>query len=357
MLSPTFLISNSPCKIVGRGAIDHHMVIICMMHMCALLADRWVIPMANWIDRRHFMRSTAMCGAAVLTRRMTSQSPPDPVSIARANGASAKIAVQSLRGGISILAGSGGNVAVLCTPAAKVLVDSGLATSRAQMKAAIDALGAAPLGQLINTHWHFDHTDGNEWMHGAGAVITAHENTKQRLATTQRIEFFGATFPPSPALALPTSVFSQERRLTVGNQRLLLQHYDPAHTDSDISVRFEDANILHCGDTFFNGIYPFIDYSSGGSIDGMIKAAEANLRTADSESILIPGHGPTGNKADLQRFRDMLVGVRAEVARQKLQGKTIAEVLSSEPTKKYDDRFKGVFIPSAAFVQLVFQGV
>jgi glyoxylase-like metal-dependent hydrolase (beta-lactamase superfamily II) len=206
---------------------------------------------------------------------------------------------------------------------------------------------------LINTHWHFDHTDGNEWMHAAGATSWAHENTRYRMTSMQNIVAYNAIIPPAPIGALPTILFNSYRTLSDSISTLKLTHYDPAHTDTDISVLFTEANILHCGDTFWNGRYPFIDYSSGGNINGMIKATEKNLATAADDTIIIPGHGPIGNKAQLIEFRDMLVGVRDNVAKLKKEGKSLDETIAAKPTAAYDAKWgKG-----DAFVGYVYPGV
>ena len=186
------------------------------------------------------------------------------------------------------------------------MVDAGIAVSRPQMEAALAGIGPEPVTHLINTHWHFDHANGNEWLYELGPAILAHENTRKHLAVTQRVEDWDFDFAPLPAGALPTDVFATERTLTLNGRQLRLKYYGPAHTDSDISVHFVEPDILHAGDTFWNGIYPFIDYSTGGSIDGSIRAADANLAATTNETIVIPGHGqPVGNRAQLQEFRDM----------------------------------------------------
>jgi glyoxylase-like metal-dependent hydrolase (beta-lactamase superfamily II) len=210
---------------------------------------------------------------------------------------------------------------------------------------------------LINTHWHFDHTDGNEWLHSIGAEITAHENTRKHLAETTRVEDWDFTFPPAPAGALPTKVFTKDETLHLNGATLALKCYKPAHTDSDISVDFTDADILHCADTFWNGYYPFIDYSTGGSINGMIRAAEANVARATEKTIVIPGHGPIGNKSQLIEFRDMLVAVRDKVSALKKQGRALQEAIEAKPTAYYDAKWGGFVINGDFFTKLVYEGV
>ena len=275
----------------------------------------------------------------------------------RAAAASAKIQVVPLRGNVSALLGSGGNIAVLTGPDGKIVVDSGYSSSQPQIAAALAGLGAQPLKTLINTHWHFDHTDGNAWMHSAGATILAHSKTLDRLSTVQTIAAFNATFPPAPRAAWPTEIFDQDKTLKVNGETLALLHYAPAHTDTDLWVHFTSSDVLHVGDTWFNGYYPFIDYSTGGSIDGMIAATEKNLAHVGKDTRIVPGHGPIGDKAALIEFRDMLAGVRDKVAALKRQGRTLAEVEAAKPTAAYDERWGGKAKAPGAFVGLVYQGV
>ena len=246
----------------------------------------------------------------------------NPVIIIRDAASTAKIKVTKLRGNVSVLEGSGGNIVVLTGRDGKVLVDAGITGSRPRITEALASLSDDPIKHLINTHWHFDHTDGNEWLHSIGAEITAHENTRKHLATTTRVEDWNFTFPAAPAGALPTKLFNSEQTLHLNGATLALKYYPPAHTDSDISVHFTDADIIDVADTFWNGHYPFIDYSTGGSLDGMIRAAEANVARATDKTIVIPGHGPIGNKSQLIEFRDMLVSVREKVSALKKEGKS-----------------------------------
>ena len=313
------------------------------------------------VTRRAFLGSTAVvtAGAFVSPRFLFAQQAELPAVVVqgRASGATAKITTQKLRGNVSALMGSGGNIAVLTGPQGKLLVDSGYATSQPQITEALAALSADHVTHLINTHWHFDHTDGNEWMHTAGATILAHNKTKERLSTPQTIAAFHATFPPSPAGAIPTQTFAETHTLKLNGETLNLAHYLPAHTDTDISVHFKDADVLHAGDTWFNGFYPFIDYSTGGNIDGMITAADRTLKMSSATTIIIPGHGPIGNKAQLSEYRDMLAAVRESVAGLKKQGKTLEEVIGAKPSAAYDAKWGGGFMKPESFLGLVYQGV
>jgi glyoxylase-like metal-dependent hydrolase (beta-lactamase superfamily II) len=309
-------------------------------------------------SRRRFLAATSLTTAAIcLAPHRLFAEEQSPVITIRNEAKTAKITVQKLRNNISVLIGSGGNIAVLTGPDGKVLVDAGITASRPRITEALASLGAEPITNLINTHWHFDHTDGNEWLHSEGAKITAHENTRKHLSTTTRVVDWNFTFPPAPKGALPTKVFKSDLKLNFNANPIMLKYYPPAHTDSDIYVEFPDADVIHVGDTLWNGHYPFIDYSTGGSIDGTIRAAEANVAKVSDKTIVIPGHGPVGNKAALIEFRDMLVAIHDKVATLKKQGKTLEEVVAAAPTAPYDTKWGTFVIKSKTFTQLVYQGV
>ena len=310
------------------------------------------------ISRRHFLASTAMATAAVwLMPRRIFADGESPVIVIRNAAATAKINVTKLRGNVSVLEGSGGNIAVLTGRDGKLLVDAGITASRPRINEALTGISSDPVKHLINTHWHFDHTDGNEWLHSVGAEITSHENTRKHLSVTTRVEGWNFTFPPAPKGALPTKVFEKDLKLHLNGTTLALDHYPPAHTDSDIFIEFTGVDIIHVADTFWNGYFPFIDYSTGGSIDGMIRAAEANIARVSDKTIVIPGHGPIGNKSQLIEFRDMLVSVREKVSALKKGGRSLDEVLAAKPTGDYDAKWGGFVIDGKNFTGLVYQGV
>jgi glyoxylase-like metal-dependent hydrolase (beta-lactamase superfamily II) len=308
------------------------------------------------LSRRRFLAtaSAAATASCLFPRSLRAQQPQDFLTKARAANANNKITATPLRRNVTFLGGAGGNIAVLTAKAGKLLVDSGYASCQPQLTSALAAINADPIRVLINTHWHFDHTDGNDWMHSAGAPIWAHENTRYRMSCTQNIVAYNAIIPPAPTGALPTILFNSYRDLSDGTNTLKLTHYDPAHTDTDLSVHFAEADILHCGDTFWNGLYPFIDYSSGGNINGMIGATEQNLATAGADTIVIPGHGAIGNKAQLTEFHDMLVGARDNIAKLKKEGKSLDETIAAKPTAAYDEKWGK---KPAAFIGYVYQGV
>ena len=271
--------------------------------------------------------------------------------------ATTKVTVQALRRNISVLLAVGGNIAVLTGPDGKLLVDAEIVTARPHVSAALASINGDPVKQLINTHWHFDHTGGNEWLHEAGASILAQENTRKHLSEVTRVEGWHHTFPAAPAGAIPSVVFKDDYTLHANGTNLILKHYLPAHTDSDISVHFEEADVIHAGDTFWNGEYPFIDYSTGGSIDGMIRATEVNLAKVTDKMIVIPGHGAVGDKSQLAFYRDLLADTREKVAALKKQGKSLDEIVAAKPTSATDAGWGDGFRSPKDFIGDVFLGV
>lgn len=320
-------------------------------------------PTSHSLSRRGFclccVGSTAFAATAGwLTPRHAYAEARGLVSLIKDSAATSPITTYKLRNNISVLEGSGGNIAALTGPDGKVLVDAGIGVSQPRLSKALAELGAEPISHLINTHWHFDHADGNEWLHSAGAKIIAHENTRKHLSGIQRVEDWDYNFLPSPAGAIPSEVFSGEHGLKLNGASIMLKYYGPAHTDGDISVLFSEANILHVGDTYWNGIYPFIDYSTGGSINGKIKACETSLAMASADTIIIPGHGkPVSNKAELQEFRDMLVVIRDNVAKLKREGRSPDEAVAAKPTAAFDAKWGQFVIDPGFFTRLVYEGV
>jgi glyoxylase-like metal-dependent hydrolase (beta-lactamase superfamily II) len=309
-------------------------------------------------SRRGFINSASILTAGILLapKSMFAQAQSPVITIKKA-AATAKINVTTLRGNVSVLEGSGGNIVVLNGKQGKLLVDAGIGVSKPNLSAALNGISAGPLKYLINTHWHFDHTDGNEWLHEAGATIIAHEKTQKHLSESVRVDDWNYTFSPSPKAALPTIVFNTDYKLHFNDEMLIMKHYAPAHTDGDISVFFSNADILHTGDTWWNGYYPFIDHNTGGSIDGMIHAAQLNIAQTTNKTIVVPGHGPVGNKQQLTEYRDMLVDVRGKIAGLKKQGRSIDEIISAKPTAAYDAKFGGFVIDGTFFTRLVHKDV
>ena len=234
----------------------------------------------------------------------------------------------------------------------KFVVDTFLAPAWPRLKESLSSLGDAPLKLVIDTHWHFDHTDNNAPLHAAGATILAHANTKKRMSEAHDLPVLGLHFPPSPADALPQQTFASSHKLQGNGESLLLQHFAPAHTDTDIYIRFEKANVIHMGDTFFNGFYPFIDSGTGGKIAGMIAAADTVLPLADNNTkIRATGRSATRR---ISLNSAMLVTSRDRVQKLKSAGKSAQEAVASKPCADLDAAWSHGLLNSDAFVQVVY---
>jgi glyoxylase-like metal-dependent hydrolase (beta-lactamase superfamily II) len=312
------------------------------------------------ISRRKFIGSAGVLAAGLCLapkKLFAFNQDTSPVVAILSASKTAKVSVTPLRKNISLLEGSGGNIAVLDGPQGKLLVDGGIGFSKAHVLEALNSISAKPVKYLINTHWHFDHTYGNEWLHGEGATIMAQDVTKKHLESTIKVDDWSYTFQPLPKAALPTVIYKSEHKVDFNGETVHIKTYKPAHTDADSFVHFTGADILHVADTFWNGYFPFIDYSTGGNIDGMIAAAGQNIARAGKDTIVIPGHGPIGNKSHLVEFHEMLVTVREKVAKLKHSGKSLNEIIAARPTEKYDAKYGGFVISGKLFTTLVYKGV
>jgi cyclase len=255
---------------------------------------------------------------------------------------------------IYMLEGEGGNIGVSAGEDGVVLIDDQYAPLTPKILAAVKAISDKPIRFVINTHWHADHTGGNENLGKGGALIIAHENVRKRLSAEGFIEFLGMKTQPEAKVALPVITFTRDLTFHINGDEVLAHHVARAHTDGDVIVQFRKSNVIHMGDAFFNRIYPFIDTSSGGTVGGVIAAAELVLRLADDDTKIIPGHGPLGNKADLQAYRDMLVAVSGRVRQLVRQGKTLDEVVAAKPTAKFDEVWGKGFLPPEKFVAMLY---
>lgn len=267
------------------------------------------------------------------------------------------LVVQPLRGNIAVIMGSGGNITVLWGDDGKFLVDAGISKSKEKLQATLNKLGPMPLKYVVNTHWHWDHTDGNEWMHMAGATIVAHKNTFKHLTETTHVNAWNWTFDPVPAAARPTFLVDKDRKFQFSGDTIEVSNFGGGHTDGDLWVYFRNADVLALGDTFWNGIYPYIDNEDGGSIDGAIKWANKAVAYSTDHTIVIPGHGPVGNRAQLIEFRDMLVTVRNNVAALKQQGKSLDEIVAAKPTAAFDAKWGNFVFSGDQFTRMVYAGL
>jgi cyclase len=283
------------------------------------------------------------------------QSNEDRIAGMRAMMASEPLKTAKLRDNLYVIYNGAGNVVVLTGADGKLIVDTSVLPNAPKLLAALAAIDSAPVKTAVNTHWHFDHTDGNAAIHDAGATIFAHDNTLKRLSTPQDVKGFGLRFDPAPENARPRVTFTEKQTLYLNGEKVQLGYIQPAHTDSDIYVYFERANVLHGGDVFFNKRYPYIDGDTGGSIGGMITGANQLLALSGPDTIFVPGHGLVGDRASVVTYRDMIVTVHDRVKAQKSAGKSLQEVVAAKPTADYDAVWGGTFVTPDLFTTVVYQ--
>ena len=263
------------------------------------------------------------------------------------------IRTESVAPGLAVLFGAGGNIAVSTGADGPVLVDDQFAPLAPKIAAAVKALQDAPVRFVINTHWHFDHTGGNEPFGKAGALIVAHENVRKRMSTTQFIAAFQREMPPSPAAALPVVTFGDGVTLHWNGEEIAVEHVAPAHTDGDARVWFRKANAVHTGDTYVSGAFPFVDVSSGGTLAGIIRAADQVLAQAGPETTIIPGHGPLSNAAELGAWREMLRTVEGRVNAALAAGKTLEAYAAEQPLGDLAPQYGKGFLNAERFLAIV----
>jgi glyoxylase-like metal-dependent hydrolase (beta-lactamase superfamily II) len=259
--------------------------------------------------------------------------------------------------GVYMLVGRGGNIGLSIGQDGAFLIDDQYAPLTDRILKAISAVTDKPIRFLVNTHWHMDHTGGNENIGKGGTIIVAHDNVRKRLEKGQFMKVFNANIPPAPPKALPVITFGDSVTFYWNNETLEVLHPKPAHTDGDAVIYFKNANVVHIGDLFFNGIYPFIDAESGGSLEGVIAGVDEVLGRIDDNTKVIPGHGPLGNKADLTAYRDMLATVHERIIKLIKEGKNIDEIVAAKPTADYDARWGGGFLKPDQWVKIVYSVV
>ena len=269
---------------------------------------------------------------------------PLPASAQMADLSKVDYTTEKVADGIYMLStGAGGNIGVLVGADGAVIIDDQFDELAPKLRAAIALLTDKPIRFAINTHWHFDHTGANAALGRTGTLLVAQGNVRKRMSTTQLGTLTATPTPPSPPEALPVITFDESLSLHLNGEDLDVVHVADAHTDGDAIIRFRKANVLHMGDVFFVGSYPFIDTKSGGSFNGMIAALATALATVDDQTRIIPGHGPLANKAKMQEFHDMLVTIRARIVKQIRAGKSLEAVVASKPTAEFDAAWAGTF--------------
>ncbi len=280
-------------------------------------------------------------------------------ALAQAAPAEVKITAEILAPGVAVLFGQGGNIGVSYGPDGTILIDDQFAPLTPKIQAAVAALGATPVKFLINTHWHGDHSGGNENLGKAGAVIIAHDNVRVRLAsgTISGAGTPGArTIPPAPPVALPVVTYHDGLSLHLNGDEVRTHHMHDAHTDGDSVVYWKNANVIHMGDLFMNKVsLPFVDLASGGDVRGFVVAADKVLAMTNASTKIIPGHGPMATRADLQAWRNLIADVIGKVQAGIKAKQSFAQIQAMKPAAKYE--VKGGFIGGDAFVEAVYKSI
>jgi cyclase len=276
---------------------------------------------------------------------------------AQANFDTIQVRAQALRGGLYMLTGAGGNIGLSVGNDGAFIIDDQYAPLTPRILAAVGAITSRPIRFVVNTHWHGDHTGGNENIAKTGTVVVAHNNVRKRMSVEQFNDVFNRRTPPSPAGALPVISFSDSITLHVNGDDLIAFHVQNAHTDGDALIHFAKADVVHMGDTYFATGYPFVDVSSGGNVNGIVAAADRVLAMCKPQTIVIPGHGPVSNCDNLREYRNMVASVRDKVRAEIAKGRTLEQLKAAGLTAEYDAKWGRGFIQPPVFVELVYRSL
>ena len=277
-----------------------------------------------------------------------------PAQAQEDNFAAVQIKTQQVAEGIYMLTGEGGNIGVSVGADGVFMIDDQFAPLSEKIKAAVAALSDQPIRFLINTHWHYDHTGGNELFAADGVIIVAHHNVRKRMAVDTEIAAFGSLIPASPKAALPVLTFNDNLTLHLNGDEARVIHYKNSHTDGDSLIHFVNANVIHTGDLWFNGVYPFVDISSGGTVSGALKTVKSILALVDDNTRIIPGHGPLGDKQALRDYLAMLETVSGRMAKLIAAGKSIDEIVALKPNADYDEAWGKDLLKPDMFLRILY---
>lgn len=268
-----------------------------------------------------------------------------------------KIEVRPLAPHVYFLHGSGGNTVALLGPEGTLLVDTEFAQVAPKLASALSSLGAGPTRYVISTHYHSDHTGGNAYFHKEGAVLIAQTQCRARLLEGQFSRYWNRVSPAIPEDEAPSLTYETSLTLRFDGEEVTASHLRPAHTDGDTVVYFKRANVVHLGDIYINGLYPFIDVASKGTIDGYFPVLDDVLSKIDDKTLVIPGHGPVSNRRELQAYRDMLWTVRNRVAALVGQGKTLEEIIASRPSREFDEAWASDRVGPEGVAAMIYQSL
>lgn len=280
-----------------------------------------------------------------------------PAALFAQNFDTIQIRSQMLRPGIYMLTGSGGNIGLSIGDDMAFVIDDQYGPLSSRILAHIATLTNKPVKFIVNTHWHGDHTGGNENMARSGAILVAHDNVRKRMSTEQFNALFNRRTPASPPAALPVITFSDSTSFHVNGETIVAFHVAPAHTDGDVVLHFTNADVVHMGDTFFTSGYPFVDLSSGGLVQGYIGAADRVLAMCGPNTVVIPGHGAVSNCAGLRDWRNMIVTIRDRVQAAMKKGSTLEQIKAAGVSKEYDAKWGTGFIKPDVFAEMVYRSL
>jgi glyoxylase-like metal-dependent hydrolase (beta-lactamase superfamily II) len=268
-----------------------------------------------------------------------------------------EIVTTKVADGIYMLEGRGGNIGVSVGDDGVFLIDDQYAPLTDKIVAAVATLSDRPIRFVLNTHWHGDHTGGNENLGDAGALIVAHDNVRRQMSVGQFFELWDREVEPSAPAAMPVVTFSETVTFHLNGDVIHVFHVEHAHTDGDSMVHFEKADVLHMGDVLFNGTFPFIDVYSGGTLDGMIAACRRALELVGPDTVVIPGHGPLASRSDVIAYRDMLQAAHDAVAPMVRAGCSLADIRAADPLQPFVEQWGGGFINKDQFLELIVTGM
>ena len=304
---------------------------------------------------RKIIISCASLFICVVVQAQNTISPAELMSGRGVDFAAAEIRIETVTPGLHVLFGIGGNVAASIGDQGVLAVDDQFPAMVPKIRAAIRELGGGEVDFVVNTHWHFDHTDGNPLFGMGGSWIVSQANSRQMMTERQVVNLTVDLVEqlPSPSEGLPTITYEDRMQFHFNGEQIDLLHFGPAHTTGDTAVIFRGHNAVHMGDVFNNGGYPFIDADNGGDLDGVILFCEAVLREISEDMIVIPGHGPVATYADLVDYVSMLRTIRERIAMLIAGGATLDEVIAARPTAEWD-AIKGdpIRLLDRAFVSL-----
>jgi len=258
---------------------------------------------------------------------------------------------------VYMLKGRGGNVGISTGEDGLYIIDDQIRPVTAGLLRAIRKISVKPIRFVLNTHYHADHTGGNEAIGSAGAVIIAHDNIRKRMTTEQISVFMQSTTPPYPEAALPILTFNDRMSLHLNGETATAYYVANGHTDGDSIIHFPVSNVIHMGDMYFNTLYPYIDLDAGGSVQGLIVASDLALSLADESTRIIPGHGPLAMTEDLKIYRDYLVKATANVQELIDMDMDLKQIIAAEPTKEWDETLGKTWITPAQFVTFIYNSL